>query len=43
LVPARSPIDHEQAKAAARRINLRRRGVRLDEVGLKDLIGEGRP
>ena len=43
LVPARLPVDHEQAKAAARRINLRRRGIRLDEVGLKALIDERRP
>ena len=43
LVPARLPIDYEQAKAAARRINRRRRGVRLDEVSLKALINEGRP
>ena len=42
LIPARSPIDAEQAKSAARRINHRRRGVRLGEVDLKDLINEGR-
>jgi prevent-host-death family protein len=42
LVPATVAIDRDKAKAAARRIVLRRRGIRLEDVPLKDPINEGR-
>ena len=43
LVPATITIDRERAKAAARRIVRRHRGIRLEDINLKELITEGRP
>ena len=42
LVPPGRLFDREQARAAVARIRKRRRGIVLGELGLKDLIAEGR-
>lgn len=42
LVPPGRPFDREQARAAVARIRKRRGGVVLGELGVKDLIAEGR-
>lgn len=42
LVPPGRAFDREQARAAVARIRKRRRGIVLGELGLKDLIAEGR-
>jgi len=42
LVPARQKFDHEEARVAAAEIREMRRGVRLGEVDVKELIDEGR-
>ena len=42
LVPAKSGIDREKARAAARRIREMSKGVTLGGVPLKSLIDEGR-
>lgn len=43
LVAPSATFDAEGARAAAARIRVRRRGVTLGGLSLKDLIDEGRP
>jgi prevent-host-death family protein len=43
LVAADAAFDRERARGAAARTKVRRKGVTLGGLNLKDLINEGRP
>ena len=43
LLPIAKPIDREAARQAVEEIKKMRKGMRLDDATIKELINEGRP